>query len=55
VQDGGGAWTGSITMPGLLVKGAELNEISAKDSEVGFAIKDALGAQPGGAARFNGR
>jgi hypothetical protein len=54
-QDGGGAWTGSITMPGLLVKGAELNEISAKDSEVGFAIKDALGAQQGGAARFNGR
>jgi hypothetical protein len=54
-QDSAGAWTGSITLPGLSVKGAVLNEISTKASEVGFAIKDALGAQQGGAARFNGR
>lgn len=54
-QDGAGAWTGSITMPGLLVKGAELIQISAKDSEIGFAIKDALGAQEDGAASFKGR
>jgi hypothetical protein len=54
-QDAGGVWTGSITMPGLFVKGAELNEISAKDSELGFAIKDALGAQQVGPARFKGQ
>jgi hypothetical protein len=53
-QDAGGAWIGSITMPGLLVKGAELNEISAKDSDIAFAIKDALGAQQIGSARFKG-
>jgi hypothetical protein len=54
-QGDGGAWIGSITLPGLRVKGAELNEISAKDSEVSFAIKDALGAQQVGAAKFKGQ
>jgi len=54
-QDEAGAWTGSITMPGLLVKGAELNEISVKNSDVGFSLKDALGAQQIGPAKFKGR
>ncbi len=55
-QNGGdaGAWIGSITIPGLGVKGAGLTEIAIKDSEIAFAIKDALGAQQMGPARFKG-
>ena len=50
----GNAWTGSITIPGLNVEGAELSDIAAGVEGVTFAIKDALGAQPFGAARFKG-
>jgi hypothetical protein len=50
-----GPWTGSITIPGLVIKGAELSEISASGTDVGFAIKDALGAQQNGAAKFKGK
>ena len=50
----GSSWKGSITMPGLIVKGAELNEISCSGSNVQFAIKDALNAQLVGPAKFVG-
>ena len=48
------AWTGSITIPGLHVEGAELSDITAGVKDVTFAIKDALGAQQFGAAKFKG-
>jgi hypothetical protein len=48
------AWTGSITIPGLNVEGAELSDIAAGVKDVTFAIKDALGAQQFGAAKFTG-
>ncbi len=50
----GNVWTGSITIPGLNVQGAELSDIAAGATEVTFAIKDALGAQLFGAAKFTG-
>jgi hypothetical protein len=39
-----GAWTGSITIPGLNVKGALLTEIARKDSDISFAIEGVLAA-----------
>jgi hypothetical protein len=54
-QNAGDGWIGSITMPGLLVKGAELSGISTKDSDVSFAIKDALAAQRVGPVKFKGQ
>jgi hypothetical protein len=48
------AWTGSITIPGLNVEGAQLSDIAAGAAEVNFSIKAALGVQPFGAARFKG-
>jgi hypothetical protein len=51
-QDSGGVWIGSITIPGLDVKGAALNDIIVNGSEVTFAIKSALGAQRVGPAKF---
>ncbi len=54
-QDGSGAWTGSIVVPGIIVKGATLTDISFKNSELSFAIKDALGDSTSGPARFKGR
>jgi hypothetical protein len=50
-----GGWSGSIIMPGLDVKGAELTDISVNGSEVTFAIKSALGAARGGLVKFKGR
>ena len=53
--DGGTAWTGSITIPGLGLKGAELSDIVARDSDATFAIKDALSTQTTGRASFKGQ
>jgi hypothetical protein len=53
-QDSGGAWIGSITIPGLDVKGAALSDITVNGSEVTLAIKSALGAQRVGPAKFKG-
>src|SRR6476661_5632761 len=49
------AWIGSITIPGLGLKGAELSDIVAHDSDAAFAIKDALSIQPAGRATFKGQ
>jgi len=54
-QDSGGAWIGSIIIPGLDVKGAALGDIAVTGSEVSFAIKNALGAQRAGPAKFKAR
>lgn len=54
-QDSGGAWIGSIIIPGLDVKGAALGDIAVTGSEVSFAIKSALGAQRAGPAKFKAR
>jgi hypothetical protein len=51
-QDSGGAWIGSITIPGFDVKGAALTDIAVNGSDVTFAIKSALGAQRVGPAKF---
>jgi hypothetical protein len=38
-QQKGGTWTGSITIPGLNVKGASLADIAVKDSDASFSLK----------------
>ena len=48
-QDRGGTWIGSITIPGMDVKGAALTDIMVKNSELTFVITSALGT-----AKFNG-
>src|SRR5689334_5412479 len=45
-------WTGSITIRGLGMKGAELSDIVIHDSDATFAIKDALSIQPAARATF---
>src|SRR6266550_5168626 len=45
-------WIGSITIPGLDVKGAALTDIAMNGSEVTFSIKSALGGGSVGQARF---
>ena len=51
-QDGKGGWIGSVTMPGLIVKGATLMDIALKDSELTFGIKSALNVQRVGPINF---
>jgi hypothetical protein len=48
----GAASTGSITIPGLGLKGAELSDIVRRDSDAAFAIKEALSSQSAGHATF---
>lgn len=50
----GGGWQGSITVPGLGIKGAPLTDIAVKTSDVIFSIKSALADQHAGPAKFNG-
>src|SRR5947209_4992535 len=50
-----GAPTGSITIPGLGMKGAELSDIVSHDSDAAFSIKDVLSIQPAGRATFKGQ
>jgi hypothetical protein len=40
-----GAWVGSITIPGLDVKGVSLTDIKVKPPDISFAVKGALGIQ----------
>jgi hypothetical protein len=54
-QDRGGAWIGSIIIPGMNIKGAALADIVINDADATFSIKDALGAEPAAAARFKAR
>ena len=52
---GGGGWQGSITIPGLGIKGAPLGDIAVNGDNVAFSIKSALAEQCTGRAKFSGR
>ncbi len=52
--DEGGS-QGSITIPGLGIKGAPLSDIALNGDNVAFSIKSALADQRTGPAKFNGR
>jgi hypothetical protein len=52
-SDKGGGWRGSITIPGLGIKGAPLADIAVKSDGVVFSIKSALTDQRAGPAKFN--
>ena len=54
-SDGSGGWQGSITIPGLGIKGAPLADIAVKSADVVFSIKSALADQRAGPAKFNAR
>src|SRR5690349_6011688 len=54
-RESSGAWTGSIILPGLDVKGAPLQNIAVQGDEVRFDVGDALGAAPFGPATFVAR
>ena len=47
-----GGWQGSITIPGLGLKGAPLSDIAVKASDIAFSIKSALADQGTGPATF---
>jgi hypothetical protein len=49
-----GGWQGSITIPGLGIKGAPLTDIAVKSDDVIFSIKSALADQRTGPAKFSG-
>ena len=46
-------WQGSITIPGLGIKGAPLTDIAVKSDGVVFSIKSALADQRAGPAKFS--
>jgi hypothetical protein len=49
---GGGGWQGSITLPGLGLKGVPLSDIAVKASDIVFSIKSALADPNAGPAKF---
>jgi hypothetical protein len=51
-RDASGAWIGSIIIPELNVRGAQLTDIGAHDADVSFAIKGALVDPQAGPAKF---
>jgi len=52
-QGSGGAWSGSIVIPGLGIKGVALSNIVATDTDVSFDLGKVLGSPTQGPARFN--
>ncbi|PYK97312.1 MAG: hypothetical protein DME32_16045, partial [Verrucomicrobia bacterium] len=50
-----GGSQGSITIPGLGIKGAPLSDIALNGDNVAFSIKSALAEQRTGPAKLNGR
>ena len=54
-QDRAGAWSGSLIVPGLGVKGAPLANIVVTDTEVAFDLVTALGAPPYGPMAFKAK
>lgn len=54
-QGSGGAWVGSIVIPGLGIKGAALSNVVATDAEVSFDIGRTLASPTHGAAGFRAR
>jgi hypothetical protein len=53
-QDNTGAWSGSIIIPGLNVKGATLTDITLKGSDISFTIKSVLASPDSGPAKLTG-
>jgi hypothetical protein len=51
----GGAWTGSIIIPGLDIKGARLAKIDATPNDIAFDIASILDTPSFGPAHFEGR
>jgi hypothetical protein len=51
-QDGAGAWTGSIIIPGLRIKGAPLSNLVVTDTNLSFDIGDLLRSPAYGPAAF---
>src|SRR5438046_10681947 len=47
----GGGWQGSITIPGLGIKGAPLTDIAVKSDDLVFSIKSPLTDQRPGPAK----
>lgn len=54
LEPSGNAWTGSIIMLGLGVKGAPLADLAVKEAAISFTIKGALTSTRVGPARFEG-
>ena len=52
-HDAAGGWIGSIIIPELKVKGAQLSDISVRDADVEFAIKGVLADPQTGPAKFH--
>jgi len=52
-QGSGGAWSGSIVIPGLGIKGVALSNIVATDTDVSFDLGKVLGSPTQGPARFD--
>lgn len=49
-----GAWSGSITLPDLNVKGAPVTQIITSSTRTSFSVEGALGEAPDGKATFDG-
>ena len=54
-QEASGAWIGSIIIPELSIKGAQLTDIAVRDADVAFAIKSVLADPQAGPAKFHAR
>lgn len=52
-RDASGTWIGSIIIPELNIKGAQLTDIDAHDADVAFAIKGVLVDPQAGPAKFH--
>ena len=49
-HEASGAWIGSIIIPELNIKGAQLSDIDVRDTDVSFAIKGVLADPQAGPA-----
>jgi hypothetical protein len=54
-RDKAGAWTGSLTIPGLDIKGAPLGHFKLEGTEISFDAGSALGIATDDGARFKAR
>jgi len=52
LQESGKGWIGSVIVPGFGVKGAPLEDLHGKSSDLAFAIKGALGSERAGKAEI---
>jgi hypothetical protein len=54
-RDASGAWSGSLTIPGLDIKGAGLGHVAVEGNEVAFDAGNAIGVASAGGATFKAR